>query len=187
MAGTKGPRRSKGSTLRIVNDRAQEGDARWAIHSRTSQQTEGHQWRPNSGQGVARSRGPSSHQWSADGIQDTQPEAGRTCKKSNNEASSGKIIVNKRSGVKLNAQQKVAGGNTKSIHDNRSTKDDIKLMRQLSEGEMPKRHIQNTRCRSVTCNRVSGKKKRVQRTTQVVQETKQATINANFIRMHMEF
>ena len=112
---------------------------------------------------------------------------GRTSEKSNNKASSGQKRDNNRSGVKQLGQQKVVGGNTKSIHDNQLTKDDITLMRQLSEGEVPNRQIQTTKCRSVTCNRVSGKTKRVQRTTHVVQETKQATINAYTIRMDKEF
>ena len=75
---------------------------------------------------------------------------------------------NKPSGVWQTGQQKVAGGNTRSICDNPSTEDDIILMRQLSGGCVPNRQIQKTKCRYVTCNRVSGKTKRVQRITQVV-------------------
>ena len=111
---------------------------------------------------------------------------GRTCQKINNAASLGQKRDNKRSGVKQKGQQKVDGGNTKSIYDNPSTKDDIILMRQLPEGPVPYRQIQTTKCRSMTCNRVSGKTKRVQRTTHVVQETKRATISAYSIRNHME-
>ena len=90
-------------------------------------------------------------------------------------------------GVKQKGQQKVAGGNTKSIHDNQSTEDDIILLRQISECAVPNRQNQTTKWRSVTCNRVSGKTKRVQTTTQVVQETKQKTINPYKIRMDMGF
>ena len=111
---------------------------------------------------------------------------GRTCKKSNNKASSGQKRDNKRSGVRQNGQQKTAGGNTNSIHDNPSTEDDIILMRKLSEGTVLARQIQTTKCRSVTCNRVSGKTKRVQREMQVAQETKRATMKAYSIRMHLE-
>ena len=82
-------------------------------------------------------------------------------------ATSGKNRDNKRSVVKEKGQQKIAGGNTKSIHDNPSTENDIILMRQLSEGEVPNRQKRTTKCGSVTCNRASGKTKRVQRTTQV--------------------
>ena len=150
------------------------------------QQSKRHKYRPKSGRKVARSQGQSGHQWSADEIQDTRLEVGRTCQKSNNKASSGQKRDNKRSGVKQKGQQKVAGENTKSIHDNPSTEDDFILMRQLSEGKGPNRQIQTTKCRSVTCNRVSGKTTRVQRRTEVVQKTKQSTINAYSIRMHME-
>ena len=131
------------------------------------QRSKRHKKRPKSGRRVARSRGPSSHQWSADGIQDTRPKVGRTCQKSNNKPSSGHKRDNQGSGVKQKGQQKVAGGNTKSIHDNPFTEYDFILMRQLSEGYVRNRQIQTTKCRSVTCNRVSGKTKRVQRTTQV--------------------
>ena len=112
---------------------------------------------------------------------------GRTCQKSNNEASLGRKRVNKRSRVKQKGQQQVAGGNTKSIHDNPSTEDDIIPMRQLFHNCRLKRQSQIPKCRSVTCNRASGNTKRVQRTTQVTQETKRATMNAYSIRMHMEF
>ena len=107
--------------------------------------------------------------------------------KSNNKASSGQKRHNKRSGVKQKGQQKVAGGNTKSIHDNPTTEDDIIQMRQLSEGQVPNRQKRTTKCRSMTCNRVSGKTKRVQRATQVAQETKRATTNTYSIPMHMKF
>ena len=43
---------------------------------------------------------------------------------SSNEASSGQKKVNKRSRVKQKGEHKVAGGKTKSIHDNLSDKDD---------------------------------------------------------------
>ena len=85
------------------------------------------------------------------------------------------------------ANKKVADENTKSIHDNKTTEDKVILMRQLSKGKVPNRQTQKTKWRSVTCNRVSGKTKRVQRTTQVVQETQKATTYAYSIRMHMEF
>ena len=113
---------------------------------------------------------------------------GRTCQKSNNKASSGQKKDNKRSGVKQKGQQTVAGGITKSIHDNPSTEYDIiiDLVQQLYEGEVPNRQKRTTKSRSMTCNRVSGKTKRVQRATQVAQETNRATINANCIRMHVE-
>ena len=47
--------------------------------------------------------------------------------------------------------------------------------------------IQTTKCRSMTCNRVSAQTKRVQSATQVVQEAKRARTHAYSIRMHMEF
>ena len=157
------------------------------MFSQTLQENRRHLWRSKSGREVAQSRGPTSHQWSADEIQDTRPEVGRTGQKDNNAASSGQNKDNKRSGVKQKGQEKVADGNTKSIHDNPTTEDKIKLIRQHSEGKVPNRQKQTTKCRSVTCNRVSGKTTRVQRTTQVVQETKQATTNAYSIRMHTKF
>ena len=107
------------------------------------------------------------------------------CLKCNNKASSGQKRDNKRSGVSKKGQQKVAGRNTKSIHDNPSTEDDIKLMRQLSEGKVPKKQIQTTKCRSVTCNRGGGETKREQRTTQVVQKTRRETIKVYSIRLYL--
>ena len=111
---------------------------------------------------------------------------GRTCQRSNNEASSGRKKDNKRSGVKQKGQQKVAGGDTKSIHDNPSTKDNIKLLQQLSEGVVPTRQIQTTKRRSVTCNRVSGKTKRVQNNAGCARN-KESNKKCLSMRMHMEF
>ena len=68
---------------------------------------------------------------------------GRRCQKSNDKASSGHIRNNNRTRVKQKDQQKVANGNTISIHDNPSTEDDIILMRLLSEGKVLTRQIQN--------------------------------------------
>ena len=68
--------------------------------------------------------GTKSHQWSTDRIQENRPEVIRQSQMSSNEASSGQKKVNKRSRVKQKGEHKVAGGKTKSIHDNLSDKDD---------------------------------------------------------------